>query len=61
MNRKLTRKKCIFSCWDATDEELKQTIFNEFKSQHKGCYTKQDLLDFLEKKLARPLESQAKS
>ncbi len=56
MNIQLTKKETIFSDWDATDEEIKQLIFDEFKIKHKGCYTEKDLLNFLEKKLLRPPE-----
>ncbi|GEM_PF-4435218 len=52
----LTRRDCIFSRWNSTDEDLKQVIFNEFRLQHRGCYTAKDLLNFLEKKLLKTSE-----
>lgn len=46
-----TRKERIFSHWDNTDVNVQRTIFNEFKIKHKGCYTRKDLMNFLEQKL----------
>jgi hypothetical protein len=47
-----TRKECIFSRWDATDDDMQLVIFEEFKKKYKGCYTERDLLNFLEKKFS---------
>lgn len=47
----LTRRECIYSCWDATDDDMKHMIINEFRISYKGCYTQRALLNFLEKKL----------
>ena len=56
MGTTLTKRDCIFSRWDSTDDGLKQVIFNEFRMHHRGCYTAKDLLDFLEKKLLKASE-----
>ena len=46
-----SRQETVFARWHATDEQLKQLLFNEFRKKYRGCYSREELLDFLEKTL----------
>jgi len=46
-----SRQEAVFARWHATDEQLKQLLFNEFRKKYRGCYSRNELLDFLEKTL----------
>ena len=45
------RKEHVYSLWDSTDEDKKYLIINEFRIKHRGSYTQQIFLTFLEDKL----------
>ncbi len=45
------RKDYVYSLWDATDEDKKHLMINEFRLKYRGSYTQQIFLTFLEDKL----------